>query len=85
MPWVVVIENIESGKMELMRNDMPIDPDHPRYGQEAHIVPCNEGDIVDQFNFSFGAHEFTRACYCHPEVCEQVYGRRLVIHRPATN
>ena len=81
MPWAICIKNIESGKMELVCKGSKVDLDDPRYADECHIVPITE----DEEEIRFGAHEFTRQCYCHPKVENFVNNRTLIMHREAVN
>jgi len=84
--WVICFKNAVTGKMELIPSGMNVDHDDPTYEQEAHILPCTDlGSTPEEMHFTFGAHEFTRQCYCHPEVREQIHRRTLILHKATLN
>lgn len=82
MGWVVCIENLEEKKFQCVDREMldTFDPDDPRYGADVHVVPVKK----DAGDLSFGVHEFTRECACHPAV-QPNDGRTLVIHSEKVN
>ena len=76
MPWVLAIKEIATGKIRTLSPEDRIAPDDTRYG-DVHVAPVYE----DGSMLSFGAHEFTRQCYCHPEVRISLDQRPIVVHR----
>jgi len=75
MWWTLAIEDHKAGKTRLVAEDEKILHDNQDYG-DAHVVPCTEnGDEYD-----FGAHEFTRHCYCRPRIQLEPGKRPLIIH-----
>jgi hypothetical protein len=84
MPWAVVMKNLETGKMEIIPANVRVDANDPRFGLNVHIVPMSP-DLENPGCHWFGVHEFAESCCCRPEIQEQVYGGRLVIHRESVN
>ena len=84
MPWATCLKSTETGKMMLVTPDQRPDSDDPRYEQEVHIVPVVT-DPKDENYYTFGVHDFTHNCYCHPKIQEQVHGRTLILHREVVN
>ena len=79
--WAVCVKNLEVNKVELVPHGTKLDDDDPRYENDLHVVPCTDIGSPEEMHLNFGAHDFTRQCYCKPEVREQVYGRTLIIHK----
>ena len=81
MPWAIALRKTKTGAIQLYTDGMKVDEDDPEYDQDVHIVPCFEnGD-----DLSFGVHDFTRQCCCHPRVDDNTYKRNLVIHSERVN
>lgn len=81
MPWVITIREAKSRKVVLVSSDMKIAADDDRYDFEVHIVPVTE----EKGMFVFGLHDFTRRCYCNPEIRPRARGREMVMHRETIN
>jgi hypothetical protein len=62
--WALAIEDKRTGRVRVFdRVDIYIAADDPDFG-DGHAVPIYGDDTT----MSFGAHEFTRQCYCHPTI-----------------
>lgn len=78
--WAVVIENLEAKKMQLVTPEIESAGDDARYGNEVHVCPV----VFDGDDISFGFHEFTRDCPCHPKV-KQGISKTVIIHTEKVN
>ena len=85
MQWATCLMNLEVGKMELVTPDNVPDGDDPKYGEDVHIVPCFAEDEGREWEHSFGLHEFTKECACHPKLKKLEGGRLLIIHTERVN
>ena len=78
MEWVLCIKNLAEDKFEAIPPGIPFDRDDPNFGPEAHVIPIvRDGDWL-----SFGYHEPSRGCACHP-IVEQLHAsaKFLVKHK----
>ena len=85
MPWATCLKDNESGCMVMLGQGQTPDSDDPRYGNEVHIVPVEVVEKEDGQYYSFGVHEFTYECFCHPEIQDQCHGRTLILHKEKLN
>jgi hypothetical protein len=83
MRWLVVIKNIESGRLEIITPTTKFDHDAPHYDNTVHIVPFKEEP--DPQRLSFGVHELAYNCACHPKIQEQCGSQTIITHRVEVN
>jgi hypothetical protein len=83
MEWAIGFICLKTGKVELYGGE-DTDLSDPAYGPDIHIVPCDpiKGNKAD---LTFGAHEFTRECYCHPRTKPCSPHKTLVLHNGTVN
>jgi hypothetical protein len=83
MGWAIGMLNLKTGMIELYAGQK-ITKDDPEYGPDVHIIPINpiSGSGAD---LSFGAHEFTRQCYCHPTTRPATPHKTFVFHKNTVN
>jgi hypothetical protein len=79
--WATCLKEVETGRWLLIPPEEKPDNDDPRFEQIVHIVPVKQ----DGEYLSFGIHDFTPECYCHPKVQEQVFGRTIICHTEVVN
>jgi hypothetical protein len=80
---MVVVKNIESGRLEIITPTTEVDPGDPRYDSMVHIIPFKEEP--DPQRLSFGVHEFVRNCCCHPKIEDRCGGRTIISHSAMVN
>ena len=72
--WTWTVVNRMTNRVQLVHTDNEEVPSGPEY--ERHVLPYNDdGDML-----SFGAHEFTRNCFCRPRIDVNLRGDVIVIH-----
>jgi hypothetical protein len=79
--WAVCAERL-SGEIELI--DKTHDElDASAYKKEMHVAPC----VFRGDELSFGPHEFTRDCPCHPDIMrrEDHLDWLIIKHHDRTN
>ena len=79
--WITALTERKSGRHVLIPPGARIDADDEEYDEDAHIIPVKDAKSY----LLLGVHEFSRNCYCGPEVRNQVYGKTLVIHTERVN
>lgn len=77
MLWALGLREKASGMVVMVTAGMRVDVDDETYEPDVHIVPCKEV----RGEHTFGSHDFTRQCYCKPEIRQKVNGRDQVIHK----
>jgi hypothetical protein len=83
MRWLVVVRNIESGRLEIITPTTDFDPEDPRYDRVVHIVPFKEEPDPQRLNF--GVHNLSDDCACHPKVTYSWAEQRIISHESAVN
>lgn len=83
MGWAIGMLHLKTGMVELFAGQK-ITRDDPEYGPDVHIVPIKpiNGSGAD---LSFGAHEFTRQCYCHPTTRPCSEHKTFIFHKDIVN
>ena len=76
MPWALVLRETESKQPVLLTSDMTVAADDDHFERDVHIVPVTEDGVW----LTFGKHDFSRECYCSPEVKRKIHGRYMVEH-----
>lgn len=74
--WAVAIKDRESGKIRIADED---DDNLDSARHEVHVVPC-EDHKQDKELITFGMHDFTRYCICHPRIERDGFDKEIVIH-----
>jgi len=81
--WLVVVKNIESGRLEIVTPTTYFDPEDPRYDRAVHIVPLKEEPDPQQLNF--GVHNLSDDCACRPKITNSWAGQKIISHRATVN
>jgi hypothetical protein len=83
MCWLVVVRNVESGRLEIITPDMEFDCDDPRYDKTVHIIPFKTEPDPQRLNF--GVHNLGEDCVCRPKITDSWAGQRIISHRAVVN
>ena len=84
MRWLVVVRNIDTGRMEIITPDTDLDACTSRYDDVVHILPFKTEP--DPQRLDFGIHELHDACACHPKITKRELTDQTVIkHQAAVN
>jgi len=80
MGWAIGVLNLKTGIIDLFVGQTLGTEDH---GTDVHVIPCNP--VNEQNDLDFGAHEFTRQCYCHPTTKPGPKHQVFIFHREIVN
>lgn len=83
MGWAIGMLHLKTGTIELFAGQKITDDD-PEYGPDVHLVPISPINDTGA-DLDFGAHEFTRQCYCHPTTRSATPSRTFVCHKNIVN
>lgn len=83
MCWLVIVKNVESGRLELVTPAAEFDCDDPRYDKTVHIVPFKTEPDPQRLNL--GVHNLGEDCVCRPKITNTWAGQRIISHRAAVN
>lgn len=82
MAWAVVVQDLKTGSVELIdREDAR--PDLRDLAADIHILPLS--NTSERGDWGFGAHDFSRRCYCVPKLRPHSEIQTFVVHRNIVN